>query len=101
MAKWWQPEWRSPAPWQRRIGEWFTGPPLPKGASKLEQMRMVRRISGRAMLIYAPILVVGIAFSTWNWFSYAVCALVLLSGANLLSITRKIRRAERAERETG
>jgi hypothetical protein len=52
------------------------------------------------MLFYVPILVVVLALGTSTWFSLLICALVLLSSANLLAITRKIRRAERAERET-
>jgi hypothetical protein len=100
MAKWWRLERRPAAAWESRPLDWLTGTPPPKGASALERLRFVRRVSGRAMLFYVPILVVVLALGTSTWFSLLICALVLLSSANLLAITRKIRRAERAERET-
>jgi hypothetical protein len=100
MAKWWRLERRPTAWWERRLGEWFTGPVPPKGASALEQMGLVRRISGRGMLLYVPAGVGILALGTSTWVRVLICAFLLLSGANLLSMTRKIRRAERAERES-
>jgi len=89
---------RRPGTWEQRLTTKLFGAPPPKGASALEQLRFVRRVSGRAMLFYVPSLAVVLGFGTPEWMTIAICALFLGSGANLLSLTRKIRRAERAER---
>lgn len=99
MAKWWQLERRPPSPWGQRIQSKFVGPIPPKGASRLEQMRFVRRISGRTLLVYGPILALVLALGVPKWQTVLIAALLLASSANLLSITLKIRRAEKAQRE--
>jgi hypothetical protein len=63
-SEWWRLERRPTVAWESRILGWFTGPLPPKGASALEQLRFVRRASGRAMLFYGPILVVLLAVGT-------------------------------------
>lgn len=98
MTKWWRLERHPPAEWESF--EWFTGPPPRKGSSALEQLRFVRRICGRSMLFYVPILAVVLGFGTPEWMAIAIGALLLASVANLLSLTRKIRRAERVQGES-
>jgi hypothetical protein len=98
MAKWWRPE---SGAWEQRIAGKLFGPPPPMGASRLEQMRFVRRLTFRAMLLYVPLLAVVLGLGTPEWTTIAILAFVLLSGGNVLSITLKIRRAEKAEREAG
>jgi hypothetical protein len=90
---------RRPAAWEQRLTVKLFGAPPPKGASPLKQLRFVRRVSVRGMLVYVPILAVVAALGTSEWMTLAICALVLGSSANVLAITRKIRRAERAEQE--
>jgi hypothetical protein len=51
------------------------------------------------MLFYVPILAVALIFGTSEWFTLAICALFLFGSANVLAITLKVRRAEKAERE--
>lgn len=98
MAKWWLPE---SSPWEKRIDAKLFGQPptLPKGASRLEQTRFVRRVSTRGMLLYVPALAVILAVGTSEGWTIAICALLCVSSANLLWMTLKIRRGERAERE--
>jgi hypothetical protein len=98
--KWWQLERRPPGPWERRLERLFTGEPLPKGASRLERLRFVRRVSGRSKLLYLPVGIIAAAFDSSTWVTAAVGVFVLLSIANFLSLTQKIKRAETAERET-
>ena len=102
-AKWWQLERRPPrppGPWQRRIGEWLTGPPLPKSPSRLEQMRLLRRVSFRTMLFYLPImLVVIVTFGISTVVGLFFGGLVVFGLANVASLTLKIGRAEAAKRE--
>src|SRR5271154_3204255 len=88
MAKWWRLERRPTARWERRLGEWFTGPVPPKGASTLEQMRFVRRINVRTMLVCGPIFVVVLVLGTSTWFGFLICAFVLFGSANVLGVTR-------------
>jgi hypothetical protein len=96
MAKWWRPE---SGPLEQRIAARLFGPTPAKGASRLEQMQFVRRLTFRAMLLYVPLLAVVLGFGTPEWMTIAILVFVLLSAGNVLSITLKIRRAEKAERE--
>jgi hypothetical protein len=99
MAKWWRLERRPSARWERRLGEWFTGPVPPKGATTLERLRFVRRVTVRPMLFYFPIFAVILIVGTSDWVTVVICALFVFGGANALAVTLRVRRAERAERE--
>jgi hypothetical protein len=96
MAKWWLPE---SGPWEKRVEAKLFGPPLPKGSSRLEQLRFVRRISARGMLFYVPILALVVVTGASEWETIAICVVLFGSSANLLWMTLKIRSGERAERE--
>jgi hypothetical protein len=99
MSRWWQLERRPASPWEGRLIGWFTGPVPAKGATLLEQLQFARRVTGRTMLFYVPVLSVLLIFGTPAWVTAAICALFLFGGANVVAITLKVRRAEKAERE--
>jgi hypothetical protein len=79
-----------------RLSEKLFGAPPEKGASRVEALRYVRRLAARMMLLYVPVIAVAIAMSFPAWL-LALLAVTALSGvANIVSLTSKIRREERA-----
>lgn len=98
-VKWWQPEIRPPGVRAQRLIEKLFGPVPKKGASEAEQLRFVRRISARSMLVYGPVMLVILILGTPTWMTFAICTLILVNIANIFGMTRKIRQKERSKPE--
>ncbi|HST33320.1 MAG TPA: hypothetical protein VLJ80_07340 [Solirubrobacteraceae bacterium] len=78
---------------------WLTGPVPPKGATPLERLRFLRGVTVRPIVFFGPIFAVVLVFGTFEWLTLAICAFFLFGSANVLAITLKVRRTEKAERE--
>jgi len=77
------------------LGAKLYGPPPPKGASRPEQLRFVRRICVRSLVFYAPIFAVLAVLGTTTVVLAVFCVLILLGGLNIAWLTLKIHRVER------
>jgi hypothetical protein len=76
------------------LGAKLYGPPPAKGASRLEQLRFVRRICVRSLVFYAPVFALLAVFGTTTVVLAVFCFLILLGGLNVVWLTRKIHRVE-------
>jgi hypothetical protein len=84
--------------YQSWLGAKLYGPPPAKGVSELERLRFVRRICVRSLVFYLPIFVVLAIFGARTILLIVLSACLVLGGINIASVTRRIRRAERAQR---
>lgn len=80
---------------QSWLGAKLYGPPPPKGASRPERLRFVRRICVRSPVFYAPTIAVLAVLGTTAIVLAVLGVLILLSGLNIAWLTLKIHRVER------